>query len=213
MSLVQHLLGKSAVMPTAAAASAAPANTQARSAVTREARPRHARRVSTAIMLGRDLDVLVIFAPVPVPILDAQVGEVHLVIEVRQVVVVCPFADLFVGSIGVAIVVGAITIALMEPALVLALELVVEDDPFHAPAAVSQALCFAFVCAIDLEVVFPLPFAFKAVPERLAVALVAASMMFEEAPTFLRQRDGMLARAGHPNRFYEPLLSEMPQVT
>src|SRR5713226_8626422 len=130
MSLVQHLLGKSAVMPTAAAASAAPANAQARAAVTREARLRHARRVSPAIVLGRDLDVLVIFVSVPVPIFDAQVGEVHLLIEVRQIVVVRPLADLLVGSIGVAIVVGPITIALVEPTLVFALELVVEDDPF-----------------------------------------------------------------------------------
>jgi hypothetical protein len=33
----------------------------------------------------------------------------------------------------------------------------VEDDPFHATAAVSQAPGSAFVCAIDLEVVFPFP--------------------------------------------------------
>src|SRR5207253_1689298 len=138
--------------------------------------------------------VLVILAAVPVAIFDAEIGEVHLLVEVREVVLVRPFADLLVGSIGVTIVVGAITITLVEPTLVLALELVVEDDPFHAPAAVSQAPRFAFVCAIDLEDVFPLPFAFKAVPERLAVTLVAAWMMFEEAPAFLRQRDGMLAR-------------------
>ena len=61
--------------------------------------------------------------------------------------------------------------------------------------------------------VFPLPFAFKAAPERLSVTLFAASMMFEEAPAFLRQRDGMLARTGHPNHFHQALLTEMPQVT
>jgi hypothetical protein len=137
---------------------------------------------------------------------------VDLLVEVRKVVLVCPFADLCVRPVRVAVVVGPIVIALVKPALVLTLELVVEDDSFHAPTAVSRAPRFAFVCAIDLEVVFPLTFAFKAVPERLAVTLVAAPMMFEEVPAFLRQRDGMLARTRHPDRFHQPLLTEMPQV-
>ena len=83
-------------------------------------------------MLGRDLDVLVILPLVPLPIFDAQVGEVHLVIEVRQVVLVRPSADLFISPIGVSVVVGALAVALVEPRLVLTLELVVENDPFDA---------------------------------------------------------------------------------
>ena len=117
-----------------------------------------------------------------------------------------------VSPIRVPVVVGTVAIPLVEPRLVLALELVVEDDALDASAALRQALSFAFVGAIDLEVVFQLPLAFDAVPERLAVTLVAVSMAFEQASALLRQRDGMLAGAGHTNRLNQPLLAEMPQI-
>jgi hypothetical protein len=57
--------------------------------------------------------------------------------------------------------------------------------------------------------VFPFAFAFEAVPERLAMALVALTMVFEQAPALLRQGDGMLAGAGHANRLDQPLLAEV----
>src|SRR4051812_7650938 len=150
---------------------------------------------------------------VPVAIFDPQIREVDLLIEVRQVALACPLADLLIATIRVAIVVGAVPIALVQPALVLTLELVVENDAFDTRVTLGQPLRGVFVCAINLEVVFPLSLAFEAVPERLAVTLVAASMMFEEVPAFLCQRDGMLARAGHANRFHQPLLAEISQVT
>jgi hypothetical protein len=49
-------------------------------------------------------------------------------------------------------------------------------------------------------------------PERLAVTLVAATMVFEEGPTILRQRDRMLARAGHSNRLNQSLFAQVPEV-
>jgi hypothetical protein len=44
------------------------------------------------------LDVLVVVAAVDL-VLDAVVREMHLAIEVRQVVVVCPVADLVVVAV------------------------------------------------------------------------------------------------------------------
>ena len=55
---------------------------------------------------------------VKLPIFDAQIRKMDLVIEVRQVVLVSPFPDLVIGPIGVTVVVIAVAIALMEPALV-----------------------------------------------------------------------------------------------
>ena len=49
-------------------------------------------------------------------------------------------------------------------------------------------------------------------PERLAVALVAVAMVFEQAAAVLRQRHGVLTRAWHPNRFDQPLFAKMPQI-
>ena len=84
----------------------------------------------TAIVCRDDLDVLMIFPTVKLPIFDAQIRKMDLVVEVRQLVLVGPFPDLVIGPIGVAVVVLAVTITLMEPALVLTLELVIEHDPF-----------------------------------------------------------------------------------
>ena len=87
------------MLPSAAAtAAAAHANAEASTAVTGEARPRDAGGMRAAIVLRRHLDVFVVLAPVSVPILDAQIGEMHLVVEVRQVVLVRPVADLLVAS-------------------------------------------------------------------------------------------------------------------
>ncbi len=149
--------------------------------------------MGAAIVLGRDLDVFVIFAPFLVPIFDAQVGEVHLVIEVRQVMFAGPAADLLVGSIGVAIVVGPLAIAFVEPSLVLTLELMIEDDALDSGAAFAQAVRCALISAIDLEIVFEFPFAFDALPERLAATRIAVAVVFDQAPAASRQRDGVLA--------------------
>src|SRR5581483_4366867 len=65
---------------------------------------------------------------------------------------------------------------------------------------------------IDLDVVSELPLALSAMPERLAVALLADAMVFEQAPTFFRQRDRLLTRTGYPDRLNEPLLAQVPQV-
>jgi hypothetical protein len=113
----------------------------------------------------------------------------------------------------VPVVVVTALVALVEPLLVLTLELVVEDDALDACAARLQSLCVAFVGAIDLDVVFQLPFAFHAVVEGLAVAVVAVSMALEKVPAFLRERDRLLAVAGYVNGLHETLLSKVPEVT
>jgi hypothetical protein len=104
---------------------------------------------------------------------------VDLVIEVREVVFVRPLADFVVGPIRVPIVVIATAIPLVEPRLVLTLELVVEDDPVNPSAAVGEAFRRPFVGAIDLEVMFAFPFAFKPIPEGLTATVVAVAVMFE----------------------------------
>jgi hypothetical protein len=62
-----------------------------------------------------------------------------LVIEVREVVFVRPFLDLVRLAIGPAIRIVAVPISLVEPLLVLTLELVVEFDAVNACAALREA--------------------------------------------------------------------------
>ena len=197
---------------TTPASAAAPTDPETGSAVAREARPGHAGGVRTAVVLRGHLDVVVVPSAIGFLILNAEVREMDLVIEVRQVVLERPVADLVVAPIRVPVVIRTVAIPLVKPRLVITLELVVEADAINPGAAVGQALRFAFIGAIDLEVVFQLALAFDAIPERLAVTLVGSAMVFEQAAAFLRQRDGIFTGAGHPNRFDQPFLAEMPQI-
>jgi len=168
--------------------------------------------MGATVMLRRDLDVVVIPPAVRFLVLDARIREVHLVIEVRKLVLERPDADLLVGPIWVSVVIVPVAVPLVKPLLVVALELVIEDDSIDACAALREALCGAFVRAMDLEVMFKLALPFEAIPERLPARLVAVTVTFEETAAFLRERHGMLARAGHPNGFDQPLLAKMSKI-
>ena len=74
----------------------------------------------TPVVLRHDLDVTVILAAVRFAKLDAQIGEVNLIIEVREVVFPRPVPNLVSGPIGMSVVVVAVPIALVQPPLVLA---------------------------------------------------------------------------------------------
>ena len=164
-------------------------------------------------MLGRDLHVEVVVAAVRVAILDAEVREMDLVVEVREVVLVRPLADLISSAIGMAVVVVAVSVARVQPSLVLALELVVENDPPDVRPAFVKPFRLALVGAVDLHVVLTFPLASEAVVERLAGVVVSIAMLLEDAPACLRQRDRVVAGARNANRVDQALFPEMPQVT
>jgi hypothetical protein len=107
--------------------------------------------MGAAIVDGHDLDVQVIPAAVGILVVDAGIREVHLLVEVRQVVLTSPFLDFVLVTVEVAVVVGAVAIALVQPFLVLTLELVVENDAINPRAPLFQVCRFAFERAIDLE--------------------------------------------------------------
>jgi hypothetical protein len=136
----------------------------------------------------------------------------QLVVEVRQVVLARPLTDLICGSIGVSVVVVSVLVALVQPALVLALELVVEDDALDVGAALQQArLCLA-VGAIDLEVVLEFTRARQARVEGLVVLVVAVSMALEKAAAIFRQDHRPITITGHPDGLDQPLLAKVSQV-
>jgi hypothetical protein len=159
------------------------------------------------------LHIAVIVPPVGLLVFEAHVGEVDLIIEVGKVVLARPLLDLVLVAIGAPIAVAAIPVALVQPGLILTLEFVVEDDSPDACAALLKALRFTFVGAIDLDVVLQFPFAFGAGVEALATISVAVAVALEQAPALLRQRDGVVPRAGYPNRLNETLFTEVPQIS
>jgi len=86
--------------------------------------------MGTTVVLREQLDILVVLAPIDL-VLDAVVREVDLAIEVRQVVVARPLANLVLVAVGAAIAVGASAVVFLEELLVLALQVLFEDDTLN----------------------------------------------------------------------------------
>ena len=86
-------------------------------------------------------------------VLDARVGKLDVAVVVRKLVLHGPAMDLVRRSIGSAVAVGSTAIALLQELLVVALELVVEDDAPNHRALFAEALGVFQVRTVDLCVV------------------------------------------------------------
>jgi hypothetical protein len=163
-----------------------------------------------AIVLGDDLDVLVTLETIHV-VLDPEVGKVNRLLEVRQVVLVRPLLDLTRVAIGPPIAVRPAAVSLLEPFLVFALELLLEDDAPDLAAVFTEPFFLPQIGAIELRVVRQLPRAADAGMEGLLAWIVAlAAMGFQEVATTFRERHrarSMLERY-EP---HEPFLAQMAQ--
>ncbi len=109
--------------------------------------------MGAAVVAGDDLDVLVTQPPVAVFVLDACVGKVDAVVEVRQLLFPCPRTDLVRFPIRSTVAVLITPVPFLQEPLVLALQLVVENDAPDPPANLAQPYLGACVGAVDLRVV------------------------------------------------------------
>src|SRR5438094_851985 len=91
--------------------------------ISRSAARRDRSAMCSAVVGRRDLHVDVVLTPIDVPVLDAAVWEVHLPVEVRQDVLVRPFLDFAGVTVRPSRSVRSVPVALVEPLLVLALQL------------------------------------------------------------------------------------------
>ncbi len=151
-------------------------------------------------MRRRDLDILTFPTAIWLLIFDPKVRDMDLVVEVRQVVRLGPARDFFRRSIEVSVVIVAAAIALVQPRLVFALQLVVEEDSPDACAALLEALRFAFIRARDLDVVFELALAFQARVERLLVVVITVTVTLQKALSVLREHNRVVAITRHTDR-------------
>ena len=124
--------------------------------------------MGTPVVRCHDLDVLVVPAAVGLHVLDAQVREMHLVVEIREVLFGGPRLNLLLRPFWVAVVVVVVPVVLVEPALVVALQLVVEDDALDVGPALAEPLLGLLVGAVDLQVVLAFARADEAGVEGLA---------------------------------------------
>jgi hypothetical protein len=110
------------------------------------------------------------------------------------------------------VVVVVVFVPLVEPALVLAFQLMVEDDALDVGTAVQEAILGLFVGAINPEVVFKFTRARQASVEPLEVILVGVSMALEETASLLRENHRGIAIAGHARGLDQPLLAQVSEV-
>src|SRR2546427_5276114 len=120
-------------------------------AVAGESGPRVTRRMGATIVFSHDLDVLVSLQPMEL-VLDPEVREVDRLVEVRQLVLVRPPFDFIGVPIGSAVTVRSAPIVCLEPLLVLALEILLEDDAVNLRAGVAESLSLAEIGAIELRI-------------------------------------------------------------
>jgi hypothetical protein len=106
-------------------------------------------------MRGQHLDVLMALATIEV-VFDAEVWKVNLVVEVRQLVFLCPLRDLSRVPIRPSIAVRSISVVLLQERLVIAFQLLLEHDPPNLGALVSKLLLGPLMRPIELGVVIEL---------------------------------------------------------
>src|SRR5262245_17782624 len=83
--------------------------------------------VSAPVVGREELDVLMKFPAVDL-VLDSVVGEMHVIVEVPQIVVACPVADLVFITTGSAVTVGTVAVVVLQELLIFPLEVLFEDD-------------------------------------------------------------------------------------
>jgi hypothetical protein len=161
---------------------------------------------------GHDLEILMPRAAISVLVLDPRVWKPDVPIVVRQLVFTRPTRNLFRLTVRPAVAVLLAAIALVEESLIVALQLVVEDDAPNPTALAAETLLGALVGAIDLGVVRQLARLSDAGVEGLAglvgavVTLVAVGL--EQVTPAVRQRDGAIVRAER-RRANQPFVLEM----
>jgi hypothetical protein len=151
--------------------------------------------MGTAIVRRHDLDVERVLTAVDV-VLDAHVGELDVAMVVtRQVVLSCPVLNLQRIAIGSAIAVVTIAVALLQELLILAFQVVLEDDAVDVRAFVTEAFGFLRVGAIEFRVMLQFARLRDVGIESLAVAgVIVHTPRFQQiAPLFCQRDDSVVA--------------------
>jgi len=172
--------------------------------------PRSAGGMIAAVVLREHLDVLVVFAAIDL-VLDAKVGEVQAIVEVRQLVVLCPAADFLLSAVRSSVAIGPVAVVVLEKVLVLPFEVLFKDDAADIDVVVllSETRFFFAICGIQVGVVIQFSRAVDARVERLGPALVALSAIsVEQVLALVREDDRLVvfAKRDGPN---QPFVAEV----
>jgi hypothetical protein len=140
-------------------------------------------------MDGGDFHVFHVAAAVGMLVLDPKIRELDAVIQDRQVVLGRPLFDFFTGSIWPAVTVRTIAVSLLQEPLVIALQLVIEDDSLNARTLCLELFRSAHVRPTELGVVREFAGLHRSRVERLEGLGIATAVAFEELSSAFRQAD------------------------
>jgi hypothetical protein len=142
-----------------------------------------------AAVVGRDdLEVVDVSAPVPILVLDTDVWKLDVFVFVWQPMRQCPLANLVGRAIRPAVAVTLLAIALLKEALVLALQLVVENHPTDLATPLPDFVSGPFVRSVKMRVMRDLWSPREAGVEALPVVERAVLRRIQEVTTTFRQR-------------------------
>ena len=132
------------------------------------------------VVRRRDFYVDDVPAPVWELIFEPEIGEAYVVVQHGEIVGVGPSGNLLPSAIGTSGAVRAVAVSLLKESLILALQLVVEDDAPDVRITSGQALCLTQVRTIEIGVVSEFTFSSGSRIEGLARLLFARSVMLQQ---------------------------------
>jgi hypothetical protein len=105
------------------------------------------------VVKRRHFDVLDVAAAVRPLEFDAHVGEVHLAIEEREIVIVRPLLDLSSVAVRPPVCLRMVAFTFVQKALVFALQFVIEHDAMDTDVLFLKPLCRTEIGSMQLCVV------------------------------------------------------------
>ncbi|HEY7291666.1 MAG TPA: hypothetical protein VH583_17650 [Vicinamibacterales bacterium] len=106
-----------------------------------------------AIVERCDLDVLDVTTTVRPLVFQSEIGEVHVAVEERQVMLMRPLLDLSRISVWTSVGIGPVAISVVKELLILALELVVECDALNPDVELLKPFGSPQIRGIELRIV------------------------------------------------------------
>jgi hypothetical protein len=146
-----------------------------------------------AAVVGRDdFEIQVPMVPVEV-VFDAEIGKMHPVVEVRQVMLSRPGFNLARVPIGPAVTIRPIPIALLQELLVLALERTLGDHVPDVRVAVAELADGLPIGVVDARVVGQLATGNAVTVPVSAVFVAVAAVKVQELAAAVREHDAAVA--------------------
>jgi hypothetical protein len=215
---LQQLLGKAGIegrtATTARAAEAADAC--AHGSKTRKAGTALRGSVRTAVMRCHHLYILGPATAVPLLVLNPEIRKLHVSVVHRQVMDVGPMLDFVAVAIRASVAVSTSSIRLLEEALIVALQLLIQAHTANASTAVRQAISGAKIGLVQTRVVRQFARLGNPCVKRLdRLPIPRSACFFEDSATALRERNQSRPRLSHHvrHRANESGLPEVSQVS